>query len=321
MNRILHIPAYNEYNTFIQSTHTVSELKIIMARYKLKGVSRKKQFLIDDIYSHLRNAHHAIKIQKHIRGFFSRRYYSLRGPAVFKRELCINDTDFYTFDDINTIHPTQFISFKDTDGKIYGFDIISLNKLYFAAATAHKNCVSNPYTRNDLDGQIQRTLIMIIKLNTIFKYGAKFMEDKDINKLTPEQHFSQRITSVFKAMDDLGNYTSREWFTELTSTNLCRFLRELNDIWSYRAQLTQDTKDKISNFKDPFCNINMHVIHHSLPPLLLQKSILQVIENFVYSGIAQEHRSIGAFYILTALTLVSESAATALPWLYQSVAT
>ena len=43
------------------------------------------------------------------------------------------------------------------------------------------------------------------------------------------------------------------------------------------------------------------------------------IENFITKGINEDYRTLGVFYILTALTLVSEKAAQSLPWLYESV--
>ena len=44
------------------------------------------------------------------------------------------------------------------------------------------------------------------------------------------------------------------------------------------------------------------------------------MENLVNSGSEQSSKALGAFYVLSALTLVNYNAATALPWLYQSVA-
>jgi hypothetical protein len=39
----------------------------------------------------------------------------------------------------------------------------------------------------------------------------------------------------------------------------------------------------------------------------------------VNSGIDRDNKCLGAYYVLGALTLVSEDAATSLPWLYQAV--
>jgi len=40
----------------------------------------------------------------------------------------------------------------------------------------------------------------------------------------------------------------------------------------------------------------------------------------VKSGHTNDNRSLGAYYVLAALTLVSDEARNSLPWLYQSVA-
>ena len=43
-------------------------------------------------------------------------------------------------------------------------------------------------------------------------------------------------------MDSLGNYTDSKWFTDLNKFNLIKFLKELLDIWNYRANLSLETK-------------------------------------------------------------------------------
>jgi hypothetical protein len=47
--------------------------------------------------------------------------------------------------------------------------------------------------------------------------------------------------------------------------------------------------------------------------------VLSIIEKFVNRGINADSKSLGAYYVLAALTLVNETAAASLPWLYQSV--
>jgi hypothetical protein len=47
--------------------------------------------------------------------------------------------------------------------------------------------------------------------------------------------------------------------------------------------------------------------------------ILTMLEKMVNSGINTDSRTLGAYYVLSALTLVSEPAAQALPWLFHSV--
>ena len=52
--------------------------------------------------------------------------------------------------------------------------------------------------------------------------------------------------SIKKKIDDLGFITDCNWFTTLSRLRLYRFIRELDDIWRYRAQLPQSQKIKIS---------------------------------------------------------------------------
>jgi hypothetical protein len=51
---------------------------------------------------------------------------------------------------------------------------------------------------------------------------------------------------------------------------------------------------------------------------MIKKSVLTILERFVNSGIDQDSKALGSYYVLGALTLVNESAADALPWLFQS---
>jgi hypothetical protein len=53
--------------------------------------------------------------------------------------------------------------------------------------------------------------------------------------------------------------------------------------------------------------------------LNIKKTILGVLEKFVNTGVDRDSRTLGAYYVLGALTLVNDSAAASLPWLFQSV--
>jgi len=48
--------------------------------------------------------------------------------------------------------------------------------------------------------------------------------------------------------------------------------------------------------------------------------MIYFIENLIYNGINRDSQYLGASYVLSALTLVNESAAESMPWLYYSVA-
>ena len=52
---------------------------------------------------------------------------------------------------------------------------------------------------------------------------------------------------------------------------------------------------------------------------VLKKSVLSIMENLVRAGIDRDSKVLGSYYVLSALTLVSQPAAEALPWLFESV--
>lgn len=97
-----------------------------------------------------------------------------------------------------------------------------------------------------------------------------------------------------------------------------KFYRELLDIWEYRSQIPIETKKNIIHpHGKPFSVYNFNRFS-TYDILKLKKKILNVINDFVTCGIDQASKSLGAFYVLGALTIVSHNAATAMPWLYES---
>ena len=88
-----------------------------------------KKELISRIYAFLLLSNSVVKIQKIIRGCLQRKYTKYHGPALKNRLLCTNNFDFLSMEQLTEIPKEQFFSFKDGDGFIYGFDILSLHNL------------------------------------------------------------------------------------------------------------------------------------------------------------------------------------------------
>jgi hypothetical protein len=121
------IPTINNYNDLFKCNYNLTQLKNIAKAYKLK-ISGNKNELITRIYSHLYFSYNAIKIQKIFRGKLVKKYILLHGPASLDRKLCTNTDDFITMEPLNEISFHQFLSYKDEDGFIYGFDLFPTNK-------------------------------------------------------------------------------------------------------------------------------------------------------------------------------------------------
>ena len=122
------IPTIDNYDSIIKYNYNVNQLKIIAKNYKLK-ISGNKPQLVSRIFAYLYLSSYIIKIQKIFRGMLVKKYKLLHGPASINRSLCTNTNDFITMEPINDISFHQFLSYKDIDGFIYGFDIISLHNL------------------------------------------------------------------------------------------------------------------------------------------------------------------------------------------------
>jgi hypothetical protein len=100
-----------------------------------------------------------------------------------------------------------------------------------------------------------------------------------------------------------------------------RLYRILYEIWNYRSNLSREVKLRICPHISPFEGIFPRVIYHNdLSFNQIQNACVTVFENMVYQGIDEDHRKIGTFHALSGLTMVSDNARQAMPWLYESVA-
>jgi hypothetical protein len=141
----------------------------------------------------------------------------------------------------------------------------------------------------------------------------------DSPKLTESQRFSQFVVRVFQKFDELGQYTDTEWFTMLSLEQLKQFYHLANDMFDYRAQLTDEMKKNIvknglifHNFKSTLSKFrNVHT-------RILQVEILREMERVVDEGVDKEFKIMGMNLILSALVEVSHRASLGLPHLVQS---
>ena len=309
------IPTIENYNDITKYNYNISQLKTITKFYKIK-ISGNKNELVSRIFSYLYLSSHIIKIQKKFRGFIVKKYKDLHGPASINRKLCTNSTDFVTMESIEEIRFHQFISYKDEDQFIYGFDITSL----FNLISKSGNIIKNPYNRSLLPEYILKNVKLIIRLSKILKIPIVLNLEDDTQHLSAEKVIELRVLSLFQNIDALGNYSNPQWFLSLERQQIIKLIRELADIWNYRAQLTIDIKRNICPPNaDPFRNLSMTYIHTEVNINNIRKVVLEVLEKLVNNGIDKDSKSLGAYYVLGALTLVNPDAATSLPWLFQSV--
>jgi hypothetical protein len=193
-------------------------------------------------------------------------------------------------------------------------------------ALSINNRVSNSFTRNP-PSNIQpfqmhnrNGILTVNNMNNLQEVSSRIQEvSNKINEIR-EKPISVRIHELFMEIDQLGNYTNAEWFSRLTLRDYIRLYRNLYDIWNYRAQLSHEMKRKICILNDPFLGIfNQRLYYNEVSFTQIQVACLKVFENMVYTGVDEEHRKIGTMHALSALTIVSIDARTAMNWLYESL--
>lgn len=317
-----------------------------------------KQVLLNRLMRYLMQDLQAIQIQRVIRGIYVRNAIKLRGLALKNRKICVNDTDFYSLEPLENIHYLDFFSYTDDKHFTYGFDIDSLYT-YLKRKSRRVLNPYNRDNMDKVVKDIRKLERLTKIINTHFvpeeraivvkatvKHSVRRNSPTSVianNSRTRRQQntdnntnynntvmieyirsirikpFMERSRLLFMEIDQLGNYTQYQWFTELDRRNCLRFYRILRDIWTYRAQIPTSIKNKICPLWDPFIVVSNSM---NLPELSLQNVLnicLSVMEDMVYSGIDTEYKTIGAFHVLTALTVVNQEARTNMPWLYESL--
>jgi hypothetical protein len=312
---IQYVPSISEFHLLLHNNYNLNHLKYLTKQYKLKLTGTKQQ-LTGRIYSFLFLSFNAVKIQKIFRGHLRRKINNARGPAAKNRRLCTNDTDFFTMDELSELHYTQFFSFKDIDGFIYGFDLMSLYNLIYKT----DGQIKNPYNRLPITDKTIAEFNTLIRISKLLKIPIT-LEIKDVSaELSAAKNIELKAVSLFQNIDALGNYSNPKWFMDLNKPQLVKMFREIIDIWSYRAHLTIETK---RNICPPIGNPFPRVVNFQ--NLLLGELddarlyILNVLEKLVLLGVDKDSKCLGAYYVLGSLTLVSKEAASALPWLYQAI--
>ena len=316
-NTVLEIPTMNNYNYLMMYNFNSKQLKVFSKHYKIKSGGNKNEQLIR-LYSYLYFSSFIIKIQKKFRGYLVRKYKRLHGPATLNRKLCTNKDDFITMEPVEEINYHQFFSYKDEDEFIYGFDLGSLYNLFLKTKNDDSQQFKNPYNRNMIPRKVIQNIKSIIKLGKLLKIHINLQFEDDTQNVSFEKNVELRALSLFQSIDALGNYSNPQWFLSLTRLQLIKFARELFEIWNYRSQITQETKHNICPLGDPFHHFNMFYLHNENNLFKAKSFLLTLLEKLVNTGIDKDSKTLGAYYILGALTLVNNDAALSLPWLFQS---
>ena len=293
----------DDHAMLVNHKYSMIQLKAIAKLFHLK-VSGNKSGLTNRIHTYMVSYKYATKIQTAYRRRLSNKYREL-----IRFRNTVNEDDFLSMEKLSTIPKCQFFSFNDSDGFVYGFDALSFYQL-----TVINKVKENPYTRRDFQENVINDFNMLVRLAKCLNLPLNIEMDEDI--VTPLQEQELRVVELFQTINSLGNYANYEWFMALDSIKLLKFVKELHDIWTFRSQLTEIVKRNICPAGDPFRRMTFFRTSQLYD---IRDGILTIMETMINSGIDKDSRTLGSYYTLCALTLVSYNAAVALPWLYQSV--
>jgi hypothetical protein len=286
---------------------------------ELKGNIINKNRL-EDIYLNLLNS---VKYNEKLYGFFLGSYTRIllkqKGPAYFNRNKSSNPEDFCSFDEIIIIPRRYFHSFYNERNMIFSFDVRSLMKLVKSVNKKNGKEIEdiseimeipkNPYTG-----------IMLPKYT--FQYIYRKIE-KELKKprmtggkITKEQKIKNKIYRMFHHIDSFGYITNLNWFSDMNLDILKHWYRLGEDLWNYRAQLSNVQKRTISPLNIPF-KMSVNEVYKIRKLKTLQNIILNQIENLIMHGENVETQSLGCIYVLMIFSQINPNIALALPGIAQ----
>ena len=297
-----------EYN------YTLSEMKTIMNALHIPKCKHTKK---DKIMMHMINCINLNKnvqtIQKKWKTYFICLYNETLGPAYRNRTISNNVEDFMTMENVKNIDYYDFFSYRDSDNFVYTFSLVSIYNLIA------KGLNMNPYNRKSLGEELKNTILRRYRYNKIM---GKISNDFYLY-VPPPLTYEDKMRKLFTKLEELGNYVQVRWILTLSRNQMAKFLYELYDIWTYRANLDEMARIAICPPSgNPFHRLSAGYIQRietSGSMRIIRNVCIDVMEKMICSAHDEANQSVGAYYVLSALTLVSPDARDALPWLYAAV--
>ena len=183
--------------------------------------------------------------------------------------------------------------------------------------TQPKKKILNPYNRSKFPRYLHHKILNIYKISKILNINTNVSFNTGDEDISFEKKIKFKTIDLFNKMDEFGFITNIDWFLKLNRLKLCKLIKELKDVWNYRLQIPINLKVKICPRPNPFNGFSHHIFIGK-PLHVLQNKILNILKNFVTMGINDEHKKLGTYYVMGALTLVSHEASTSCPWLFSA---
>lgn len=275
----------------------------LFATKRLEFAKLQLKSLLETTYLGCQNYESIIKIQKNFRIYNLHKNIKLRGFACYNRGICVNQTDFYSMDDIIDIPNNEFYSYTDSNKFTYGFHIDSIWEL----VKKKKNRIMNPYNR-DLFNENMRDQVTF--LHRIKKQNIKI----DKNKPSIQILVKSKCIDLLSKIDMFGYQTNINWLYNQSPVNLRYFFRRLSHHWNFK--IGNDLKLSILPNGD-LINENYTSLtrtSNNNKYKLLDK-ILVILDAMVSNSQNLDDRNSAAITILYALADVCNEVKQSNPWI------
>ena len=246
-----------------------------------------------------------IRLQSIVRRKLLTNRVRLRGTCVLNRSLCNNDEDFYTYDPKDEIEDKYFFSYKDSSHNYWCFDIRSLKKLIDMN-------YGNPYTTEPIPDIIKDKVHTLI--SKLLSQNIQVVIDNTVitdRKLVIKQKF----VDIFSQIEVAGYSCNIDWVLNLSIPRLKRLYRELEDIWNYRAGLSQQVK---CNIAPPHGQLFVMPVHDYM--ICTEKlELLEILGNElmkIMGATSPSDMNLGFMYFIMGLSIVNQQCLMIHPWVH-----
>ena len=249
------------------------------------------------------NLNKLTKIQINVKKYIKKNNIKTRGEAVYKRCLCVNDSDFNTLDPLNEVKMNEFYSYTDNKKFIYGFHVDSLHELF----KRKKGRIMNPYNREYFPEYVRTDIINLRKLK------KPEIQDKQ-QKICIELLVKGKCVDVFGKIDILGYHTDINWLYNASTMTLKYFYKKLIYYWNHKLGMTNTIKNNILPSGDVI-NGNTGIVRSNMSKYKLLDKILDILNLTVSSAVDANDRNVGCILVLHALSEISRECVESNSWL------
>ena len=290
--------------TTIESIHYTNYEEIRVKKKKEAFIVLQQAFQQFEKYD-AKDIHKIVAVQQAYQLRKENTINNLRGEGFLDKSLTNNDTDFFTYETSDEINDKYYFSYKDEKGFIWFFDIRSFNKLIEFKQP-------NPYTMSVIPkSTVKHSKLLTKKL----KLGVsdEVVDHKQL-QVSKKQMIKQKCTDLFCDIDTSGYYCQPLWFLNLNIHLLKKLYRNLEDLWNFRLQISNEIKSRISPpnglvFTTRVSDVNHYLNRDNICDLILNEVMkFQNAESF-------EDRKLGYMYFIIGMGTVSRECCETHPWL------